>query len=434
MKTLFSYKKICILLVLLICLQGVIFAEGQVEYAPKDADYLSIWARDMDNTKLIMDLTEEYKKLNPDFNLKLEVVANDNLRQKVQVLVAGGSLPDAFIYESGTPIIELIDAGLLLDMEKTFTGLGIMDVIDPGAVSLLKKLAGNKGLYDLPLGMNVEGIWYNKKIFKDLGLQPPKTWSELMKVCDTLLANGIQPFTAGGKDKWPITRLVNMYVMRKMGVDAVGKASKGEISFTDPAFIEAGTVIQDMVKKGYFGKGIVTVDYAGARATLFSGKAAMLYNGSWFAGDLNNPELNTLGPDGVGFFNIPLVEGGKGAMGDYSVNCGHIIAFSAAKYDAQTGAWLKYVFSRFGDYAMETQGTYKGFRVNKMPADQSAYTKLVQEELNKVKTAGLWFEATMDNKTAKIAEDQCQSLFLLDITPLEFFQKLEKSSAEYRNK
>lgn len=425
------------LVLVLLSLSTTVFASGGQEGGTKTAPemtFLSIWAEDSDNSKLVLELTEEYKKVNPDFKLEFELVAAENLRQKVKVLLASKSLPDVFVYESGKPIVELIDADALLDIEATFTELGIMDSLDAGAVSLLKRLADNRGLFDLPLGMNVEGIWYNKKIFADLGLKIPQTWSELMDVCETLKQNGIQPFTAGGKDKWPITRIVNMYVMRKLGVNAMERASNGELSFTDPGFIEAAAAVQDMVKKGYFGEGIVTVDYSSAADTLFAGKAAMLYNGSWFTGDLNNPERNLLGPDGIGFFNIPLVEGGIGKMTDYSVNCGNILVLSKSKYTKQTGDWLKYVFTRFGDYAMETTGSFKGYKVKNMPASVPSYTKIVGEELAKVKTAGLWFEASMDDKTTQVAHNYCQSLFMQEVTPEEFFKQIELSSKEYREK
>ncbi|MDC7240055.1 MAG: extracellular solute-binding protein, partial [Spirochaetales bacterium] len=327
----FKGMKVLGFVILVCCLHVNLFAGGQAD--ENTIQFLSIWAEDKDNSKLLLELTEEYKKENPDFNLEFELVAAENLRQKVKVLVASDSVPDVFVYEAGKPIVELIDGGILLDMEKTFIDLGLMDTLDPGAVSLLKRLADNRGLYDLPLGMNVEGIWYNKKMFADLGLDVPETWSELMDVCEVLHQNGIQPFTAGGKDKWPITRVINMYVMRRMGVDAMERGSKGEISFTDPGFVEAGHVIQDMVRKGYFGEGIVTVDMSSAADALFSGQAAMFYNGSWFTQDLNDTERNLLGPDGVGFFNIPVVEGGVGKLDDYSVNCGNILVLSAKAYD-----------------------------------------------------------------------------------------------------
>ena len=42
-------------------------------------------------------------------------------------------------------------------------------------------------------------VWvYNKKIFADNGVHPPKTWEELLRVCDKLQKNGIQPLGISG--------------------------------------------------------------------------------------------------------------------------------------------------------------------------------------------------------------------------------------------
>ena len=407
--------------------------ETSATTAPKTIKFLSIWAEDNDNSKLILELTDEYKDITPGFDLEFEFVAPADLVSKVKILLSSDDLPDTFAYESATPLLELIDANAILDVEKTFTELGIMDSLDQGAVSLLKTLVGGRGLYDLPLGLNVEGIWYHKADFATAGItKVPETWTELMDACEKLKAAGIQPFTAGGKDKWPLTRLINMYVFRSMGVDAMRKAANGEAAFTDAGYVKAAAEIQGMAQKGYFGTGIVTVDYGTAADVLFSGKAAMLYNGSWFAENLNDPARNLAGEDGIGFFNVPLVEGGPGKLDEYSMNCGNTLCFSAKKYDASTGEWMKYVFTRLGDKAMAEYGAFKGYAITTMPSDVSNYTKLVGEQLAAAKGSTLWFEASMDAKTSTLAQDNVQSLVNNEMTPEEYCKQLEESMAEYR--
>jgi raffinose/stachyose/melibiose transport system substrate-binding protein len=402
--------------------------------AAKTIKFLSIWAEDQDNSKLIMDLSKRYKEeVNPNFNVDFEFVAANDLVQRVKVLMASNDLPDVFAYESGTPILELIDANAIIDVEKTFKDLGIYNSLDEGAVSLLKNLAQGRGLYAAPLGLNIEGFWYNKALFARAGIEKePETWDEFMQACDKLKAADIQPITAGGKDKWPLTRVLNALVFRSMGVDAMRKASEGKMSFNDEGFVEAATTVQDMAKQGYFGKGVVTVDMGTAQSMLMNGQAGMLYNGSWFIQNLNNKEQNVAGPDGIGFFNVPLVTGGPGKMDEYSMNCGNILAFSSKKYDAVTGEWMKYVFSRIGDYSMDTYGSFKGYKINKMPENIPSYTKLVGDQLAAAKGSTLWFEASFDAKTSKTAQDNIQALINGEMSPEDYMSHIEKSIAEYR--
>jgi len=190
--------------------------------------------------------------------------------------------------------------------------------------------------------------------------------------------------------------------------------------------------VQSLAKNGYLGVGVTTVDYGTAANTLLSGKAAMLYNGSWFTENLNDPKANLQGPDGIGFFNIPTVKGGVGTLDDYSVNCGTILALSKAKYDAATADWLKFVFTRMGNYAMTTYGAMKGYKVSEFPATLPTYTKLVADELKKVKNAALWFEATFDSKTSQVAQENVQSLVNGTITPKEYMSRIDAANKEYQ--
>lgn len=401
--------------------------------AAKTIKFLSIWAEDKDNSKLILDLSKEYKTVNPNFNVDFEFVAANDLQQKVKVLLASNDLPDTFAYESGTPLLELIDAKAILDVEKTFKELGIYDCLEDSAVSLLKNLAKGKGLYDAPLGLNIEGFWYNKALFSKVGItKAPSTWDELIEDSDKLMSAGIQPFAAGGKDKWPVTRILNAYVFRSMGVDAMQKAFEGKISYNDPGFIKAATTIQDMAKKGYFGKGPVTVDMGTAQSMVMNGQAAMIYNGSWFTQNLNDKTQNPAGTDGIGFFNVPLVAGGPGKMDEYSMNCGNTLCFSSKKYDAAMGEWMKYVFPKLGDKGMSTFGSFKGYKIKNMPSNLPSYTKVVGDQLSLAKNSTLWFEASFDTKTSKIAQDNIQPLINGEMTPKDYMSQIEAAAAEYR--
>ena len=72
-----------------------------------------------------------------------------------------------------------------------------------------------------PLGLNVEGFWYNKDLFEQAGVEVPTTWDEFDAVLEKLDAAGIQPMSTGGSDKWLATRLINAYAVRTMGNDVM---------------------------------------------------------------------------------------------------------------------------------------------------------------------------------------------------------------------
>ena len=387
---------------------------------------LSMWAEDdNDSGSILKNVTENYKQENPDFNYEIEVVSSDNLKQKVATLAASNDLPDVFAYDAGTPLIDLMDAGLVVNVGEKLDALGVADQIDSGAADFLTRLTNTDYLYDLPLGQNIEGFWYNKALFEQAGIEnPPTTWDEMLEDAQKLLDAGIQPFAVGGADLWPATRLLNAYVMRKGGTDFMDQAYAGEKQYTDPALVEAAAMLQDMVDKGYFGVGPTTVDQNTAANMVMNGEAAIIYNGSWYVGQLNS-DANAAGPDGIGFFNVPEVSGGPGTVTEYSMNCGTILALSSSKYDETTDGWLKYFVSNAGDYAMDTQGSFRGYTISEMPSDISGYTQLVSDELNKVTGTSAWFEAAMDSELSQIAQENVQSLMNGDMTPEDYTQSLQ---------
>lgn len=400
---------------------------------PRVISYLTVWPETDRNNELLLGLTDQYMKENPGKikRVDVDVLPSGEVVHKMQILIASNDIPDWFAYGAGTVLAKLIDAGFVVDIEKEFTKLGIMDSLEVGAVSLLKSLVDGRGLYCLPLGWNIEGIWYNKTIYEKYGLSVPKTWAELEANAAKLHAAGVQPFSAAGKERWPLTRHINMLVMRNVGYDAMTRAGNGEISFMQPGFIDAAQRIQDWALAGWFGPGVNTLDYGTARDVFVTGGSAMFYMGSWFLQDLTNPEVNKIGPKEVGFFNFPPTEFGMGTTDDYSVNCGAILALSAAGWDDTMADWASYVFPKFGDLAMKDYGSLMGYRVTTLPDDMPYYTQLVLDEMTKVVNAGLWFEAKMDEKTGDIAKTNSQSLFLGEMTAEEYFQQIQDATDEF---
>jgi len=392
---------------------------------------LSIWDNTDPTTNgwLISELSNEYAKTVNGFELEYEYVSISEIDRKVSVLLTSNDLPEICVYESGTRLKPLISSGQILDMDKTFRELGIRDCLDEGAVSLLTNLVDNIGLYDLPLGLNMEGFWYHKELFRKAGItSTPKTWTEFIDACEKLKQAGIIPIVQGGKDRWPLTRVLNAYVVRSIGLNAVGDVVSGKTKFTDSAWVAAAQMFSDMARKTYFVEGINTIDPSTASAMLMNGQAAMKYDGSWFSANLSQSS-NAAGPEGIGFFNVPLVEGvsAGGTLDDYSMNCGNILVFSSSKYDSAVGDWMKYVFPRLGDFAMETQKAFKGYRLSRVPSDLPYYTKIVADTLSSAKGSFLWFEARMESRTSEAAQNNIALLCTGEMTPIRYLTTLQET-------
>lgn len=394
--------------------------------AEKTIKILSIWAEDNDNGVLINEICKKYQaEMNPNFNWEYELVSSDDLKQKIATLTASNDLPDIFVYESGKPIVDLIDADKIVNISEVLNQYGCADSMNPSAVSLLSTLSGTKDIYDLPLGLNVEGFWYNKALFEQAGVKAPTTWDEFEDALAKLNDAGIQPLAAGGSDKWGVTRLINAYLVRTAGPDAMTKAANGEAKYTDAAYVAAAQKIQDWADKGYFGKGVTTVDMNTAGSMLMTGKAAIFYNGSWFTSNLNDDSANLAGDEGIGFFNVPVVDAKISAADSYSMNCGNILCFSKEKYDDATGWFIKYLVENMGNTAMKLQGTVKGYNYDAASSSVTGYTQMVLDNINSAKSAFTWYEATMGSEVSTVAQENVQTLLTGDMSAEEYMQSIQ---------
>lgn len=376
--------------------------------------------------RIISEQAREYEKEHPNIKYEFENVNTSDLVQKIQLLAASNDLPEVFSYESGRPLEQLADNGFILDIEKVFRELGLQNELNPAAVKLLKSMVRDKGLYALPLEINIEGFWYNKNLFARYGLAIPETWDDLLHAAEVFQSNGIQPFALAGANKWPITRLINGYVIRKYGYDAMQRVARKELKVTEPGFIEAAAIVQQMAQRGYFGKHVNMIETDEASTLFLEGKAAMFYTGSWSLRDFNSPLKNQIGMDAIGLFNIPLVNGGTGTKDDWLMNAGLTTSLSAASYDDTMKEWLKAVFTGYGDKAMKENGVISGFNVQEMPADVPKLTQMAQETIDSVKNGALWFEALFDPDTQTIAWNNAQLLIVSkDYTPEMYMQDLQ---------
>lgn len=361
----------------------------------------------------------------PETELDIETIEQNDLLQQISLLSGNDDLPELFDYETNQ-LGDLMDSGQLLDIEETFKDLEIYDELDPSAVELVEQLTDDRGLYAIPVELNIEGFWFNKEIFEKYNLEVPETWEELMQVSETLNAEGVQPFSLSGEERWPITRMINAFAIRYYGPDAMEKVDNEELSITDDGFVKAAKTVQDMNENEYFGKGVNTIDSDTSLDMFLQGDTAMFYSGSWNIGDFNDEDRNDIGIDSIGLFSIPLVEGGEGELTEWPMNTGLTISASENKYDEQMGEWMKEVFTDYGDKALEETGMITGFKTDETESDTDHLTSLVQEKIEEADDPALWFEGRFNEDQKLTAEENAQLLIEGDMSAEEYLEALDK--------
>ncbi|MGC4983836.1 ABC transporter substrate-binding protein [Streptomyces sp. DT193] len=393
--------------------------------APKNFSYLSVTENTTVKTALTSLSEGSCKSANDALPLKVETVPQASLDQKLQLLAGQGALPVQFAAGNAPALTQkLAKSGKIADLEAKLKELGVDDQLEPAAVSTIKALYGGK-LEVLPYEYNIEGVFYNKKIFEANGLKVPATWDQLVASAAKLQAKDIQPFSASGQQGWPLTRLLSGYLYRSLGPDALKDVADGKAKLTDPQYVKAATEIAALGKKGYIGKGVGSIDYDTAMNQFLTGKAAMLYMGSWALANISDAKQDKIGADNVGFMPFPAVSGGKGSIDQYPSNVGLGITLGAKSFDKNTGAWVSCIAKNYGSKALKDHGSISGFKVDTPVTDANEVTTQVRDTISASKQNVLWFEALFGTKATTISQTNAAGLVSGSMSPEQFMQTVQ---------
>ncbi len=362
--------------------------------------------------------TDQCKAENEAQPLQVETVPQTQLDQKLQLLAGQNALPTQYAAGNAPALTkELAKGGQVLDLNKTLTDLGVIDKIEPAAISTIEQLYG--GFNVLPYQYNIEGIWYNKKLLSDNGIQAPESWDELTAAAAKLQGAGVQPFAASGEQGWPLTRLISGYIFRDLGPDALQKVADGEAKLTDPEYVAAAQAVADLGTAGYFGQGVGSIDYDTAFNTFLTGKAAFFYMGSWALANFADASANQIGSENIGFLPFPNVTGGAGDSSQTPANVGLPMALSAKAYNDNTGKWLTCIANNYGAESLSEAATISGFKVDgDVKVDD--LTALVQDRISSTQESVLWFEALFSAKATETSQKNAAQLITGAISPQDF--------------
>ena len=188
--------------------------------------------------------------------------------------------------------------------------MGVEKWSDIYVSSLLDVGKGNDDkIYAIPRESYINAMFYNKKMFEDLGIEIPQTWDELMEAAQTIKDSGVAPFSMDGNfDRncaWWFTRLAE----RTAGIDALHQACQGELKWADePGFLLAAQCIQELVDKGYFQDNYQGSVWPASQLLWVQSKTAMIPCGTWLVSEMSD---STPEDFEMGIFDWPAVEGEK---------------------------------------------------------------------------------------------------------------------------
>lgn len=256
-----------------------------------------------------------------DFTLTF---ANTEARPAIEQRWRSGQGPDADygMFDGTDPALRVwADDGALLNLRPYLeendpdTGKPWLESFSPNIREFMVN-PGDDGIYGVPSELSLHVMFYNAKVFTDLGIAPPKTWDDLLTASDKLKAGGVDPIAVTGLFEPYIGMWSDHLWLRTVGYDKARQVlTEGEGSITDdPGFLEGLEMLQDLRDRGAFLKGFEGTDFTAAQAQFFQGKAGMILMGSWLVSEMADviPDDFQLGV--VAFPTVPGAAGDQGAV------------------------------------------------------------------------------------------------------------------------
>lgn len=274
---------------------------------------------------------DRFNTANPTTKIKTTTFANDAFKTKIKTAMGAGQSPTVIWGWGGGGLKSYVDAGQVEDLTSWFgENAAVKDRLFPSSFGAAT--VGGK-IYALPCE-TVQPIvfYYNKAVFDEVGVQPPKTWAELMALVPKFNAAGIAPISLGGQSRWTNMMWLEFLFDRIGGPGVFQAVFDGKAdAWSDPSSILALTEMQNLIKADGFIKGFssITADSNADQALLYTGKAAMMLHGAWTYGSMASDGGEFVSGGNLGYMNFPTYDGGKGDPSDTVGNPGQYMSISA---------------------------------------------------------------------------------------------------------
>lgn len=238
----------------------------------------------------------------PNIDIEFEFVSTDNFDNVLNSQLQAGEGPD--IIEVGGQTKLLASAGYLMDLTD-------QEFISKYTDSGLQACTVDGKVYAEPLQSWFEGIFYNKKIFKDNGFEVPKTWDEFIQLHKTMKEKGIKAQTMGAQSYEPMMKqsiglVNNMFYSDSSNMEFDEKFNEGTGKLEEK-WLPAVEEWYKIVEEGCLDKEMLGLSYDQALDEFATEKAAMWECGPWAVETIleKNPDIE------MGMFPIPGTDAAK---------------------------------------------------------------------------------------------------------------------------
>jgi len=400
-----------------------------------DLVYWALWNEGEPQQQAMAEVISAFQQKYPNVNIQVTWAGREVLTKARSALMAGTQL-DLVDQAADELNAALIKNDLAMPLDDLLAGQAegetatFKDIFVPGVLDPYK---WKDHVVFIPYEIITSAFWYDENFFTANNISAPKTWDEMMQMCETLKAAGKACFAQDGTVDfynayywyWLAERIMGPGAWYKAVGDATGAA------WDDPGWLQVAQKVQEPVQKGYFMKGWDGSVWPAGQVAWSQGEAAAVLCGSW----VPNETSKTAKPDfKYRGFPFPEVAGGKGKITEMESYLLGWVVPTSAKNPAAAQAFIK--------FAMQAEWQQKTMELGQnMVARKDIPLPDVLPDMKS------WFDTNTglfkpydgvqaDNPSwwTTIFLPLDNKLIMLKVAPEEFISTLKQQSVEYWSK
>ena len=377
------------------------------------------------------NITKGFKEVIDRFNADYEGVYHvtpittqlEEYYTQLNALVDADQTPDVFIVSPGPNLTDYVAPGVAAPLDEYLEADGWKDTFAGDAVFAQQTYDGK--IYAVPLNTAAACVFYNKEIFEEAGVEVPKTYDELLDVCQKIKDAGYTPITISAGTAWCLSMLAG-YLCDREGVN-LQAINAGEESWVQDKTIAAGEKLKELSQ--YFQETAAGDSNDDATAALYFEEAAILIQGSWAIGQMNgaNPDFE----EKCGVFQFPAIEGGNDPN-RIIAKSDSLAMSSSTQYPEACVALMKYFTDDTAQkYTAEVGGkipvTNVEYDASVAPAQLADVMEIFE---NATGTFGFYNESLVSSDAGSYFDNQMVAIYPGEKTTEDAFQAVEDWNAE----
>jgi raffinose/stachyose/melibiose transport system substrate-binding protein len=247
---------------------GIAHAETQLTIESWRNDDSDIWNK---------QILPAFMAKHPDIKVTFKGYPPTEYNAALNTELEGGTAADIITCRPFDASLDLYKKGYLVKLDDVPSMKNFSDV-----AKAAWQTDDGKDTFCMPMASVIHGFIYNKKIFEELGLTPPKTTAEFHAVLEKVKASGkYTPIALGTADQWEAATMGFQNIGPDYWKGEAGRKAliAGKAKLTDKEYVD---VFKELASWGpYMGDGYQAQKYPDTQNLFSLGRAAIYPAGSW---------------------------------------------------------------------------------------------------------------------------------------------------------